>query len=340
MNYLSGVKNPSITVLMSVYNGERWLEEAMQSVLNQTHTDFEFIVINDGSSDRSLNIINRFSEYDRRIVVINKPNTGLGDSLNLGINLAKGEWIARIDADDVCEPDRLKKQYALAKMESSLVLIGSGLQLIDENGHFGKYFKCPSEHKQLFKRLATAKSFFSHSSAFFRTETVKMLGGYRTRIKRAQDRDLWLRLAEVGQIACLSEPLVKIRKHASQISHDEQGLRQKIDSRVAITSFWFRHRGLVDPVSAAYSDEDFEIFREWVVDCLRQDRLFEYSAFIQQVKQELFDYSNSFEVLLKITALLLREPAFVLRYFRQALVGEQLPKSLVARWEQKIKTCT
>lgn len=93
---------PEVSVLMSVYNGERWLAESIESVLNQTFTDFEFLIVNDGSTDGSGEIINRYAEQDSRIHVFDKPNTGLADSLNYGIARAKGEWIARIDADDVC----------------------------------------------------------------------------------------------------------------------------------------------------------------------------------------------------------------------------------------------
>jgi glycosyltransferase involved in cell wall biosynthesis len=327
-----------ITVLMSVYNGERWLSESIESVLSQSYSNFEFIIINDGSTDASLEIINSFAVRDSRINIIDKPNTGLADSLNVGINQAQGEWIARIDADDLCEPDRLHKQYGLVRMKPSLVLIGSDFQVIDEEGRPGKMYKCSSKHKSLVNSLATGRRFFPHSSSFYHSETVRLLGGYRTRIKRAQDRDLWLRLCEAGQITCLSESLVKIRKHPNQITHEEQGLRQKADSRVAIASFWLRQRSLVDPV-AAYSDEDFEYFRNWVVDCLRKDGLFEYSAFMQQVKKELAVLGIFSGSLVTLSTLLLRKPSFVLRYLRESILGEQLPKVLAARWEQEIKAC-
>ena len=101
---------PLITVLMAVYNGERWLHDSINSILDQTYTNFEFIIVNDGSTDNSPQIINKFAFNDRRITIYNKKNSGLTDSLNFGIQKAKGKWIARIDADDISSPGRLKKQ--------------------------------------------------------------------------------------------------------------------------------------------------------------------------------------------------------------------------------------
>ena len=122
-----------ITVLMSIYNGERFIRESISSVLNQTFKEFEFIIINDGSTDSSEHIIREFCVLDKRINLFNKQNSGLTKSLNLGLKMAKGEWIARIDYDDICEPERLEIQYCYAKANKSLVLIGSDFSIIDFN---------------------------------------------------------------------------------------------------------------------------------------------------------------------------------------------------------------
>lgn len=253
---------PEVSVLMSVYNGERWLAESIESVLNQTFTDFEFLIVNDGSTDGSGEIINRYAEQDSRIHVFDKPNTGLADSLNYGIARAKGEWIARIDADDVCEPERLESQWGVVSTNPDLVFVGSGLVLIDAYGNRTAVHHYPTSHRRLVAHLTTARKFPVHSSVFFRAEAFRQVGGYRSRIRRSQDWDLWLRFSEVGKLTSTRKPLVHIRKHAAQISHEEGGTRQKVDSRVAIVSYWLRQRGLPDPVNS--DDESFEIFREWV----------------------------------------------------------------------------
>jgi len=279
----SSLISPTVSVLMSVFNGERWLSESIQSVLDQTFTDFEFIIVNDGSADGSLGIINQFAAEDPRIQVFDKPNTGLADSLNYGIARANGEWIARIDADDICDRHRLLKQISLARSNAHLVLIGSGLKLLDENGIIGKTHTYPSDNNNLVRRLPCAKSFFPHSSAFFRTKTVKALGGYRTRIQRSQDRDLWLRLSEVGLLASHPECLVFIRKHHSQISHQENGRRQLIDSNVAMVSYWLRKLQSFDPVDAT-DPRAFDKFRFWVAEQLESGSVYQEARFVRDAK--------------------------------------------------------
>ncbi len=321
---------------MSVYNGERWLAESIKSVTDQTFKNYEFIIVNDGSNDCSLELIRKHALLDDRLIVIDKPNTGLADSLNEGIKQAKGDWIARIDADDLCEPERLQKQYELAHAYSDLVLIGTGLIEIDEAGRSGKVFLCPASHAAILNRLTTVRPLFSHSSAFYKTDVVRKLGGYRPRIKRAQDWDLWLRLSAVGKIACIARPLVKIRRHPYQITNDEQGMRQIIDSRVAMTSYWLRCYGLIDPVSSSTSDIDFNKFREWVTQALQQNRLFEYHNFVQIAKHNFF--SNTILGYSRLLNLIFKNPNFTFRYFKQFIVGERFQEKLALEWAEMSQT--
>ena len=163
---LAKKKRPEITVLMAVYNGERWLVEAIESVLTQTFEDFEFIIINDGSNDSSLEIMNDFSKKDDRIKIYSKSNSGLADSLNFGLRKSKGKWVARLDADDVCVPDRLAKQIEQIKLRKNLVLVGSNLFIIDQDCNKTGHYSYPFEHRKLKRRIARGDSFFPHSSAF------------------------------------------------------------------------------------------------------------------------------------------------------------------------------
>lgn len=322
---------------MSVYNGARWLHESIESVLAQTHSDFEFIIVNDGSGDTSLKIINDFAGRDRRIRVIDKPNTGLADSLNVGIGQAKGEWIARIDADDLCKPNRFSAQYAMACLRKELVLIGAGLVEIHDHGQSTKTFHYPHGHQQLVGRLLEKGAIFAHSSAFIRTQTVKGLGGYRPRIVRAQDFDLWLRLSEVGKIGCVYEPLVCIRRHARQISHDEGGRRQIIDSRVAFVSHFLRQRGLVDPVATESTDSEFAVFLQFVERGVERDKLVEFRRFIAELKaaRDLASFAGVCAFLVLAT----KFPDFVIRYFREPFFGEKLATQLVNEWTARDTAC-
>jgi len=326
-----------ITVLMSVYNGQHWLHESIESVLGQTHRDFEFIIVNDGSNDRSIDIIKEFATRDGRIRIIDKQNTGLADSLNMGIDLARGEWIARIDADDLCEPSRLAAQYDMTHSSKEFVLIGSGLIQIDEHGVCSKVFHYPPGHKQLVDRLIRLKGFFAHSSAFYHTQTARDLGGYRQRIKRAEDFDLWLRLAAVGEISCVEEPLVRIRHHTEQISNDEGGRRQLVDSRVALVSNFLRQKGLADPVAAESTEGEFAVFWEFVERGVDRDKLVEFKRFIDESKANL-DMA-SLTSICAILALSARAPHFMFRYIREALFGERVAMRLVKEWINRGSTC-
>lgn len=321
---------PPITVLMSVYNGERWLDEAILSVLNQTFADFEFIIVNDGSTDASLDIIKRRAREDPRIKVIDKPNSGLSDSLNVGIKQARGEWIARLDADDLCEPQRLERQYELARSEPALVLIGTGLRQIDEQGRPGKVFRYPRSHSRLVSHLTTARKFFAHSSAFYRTKAFRKLGGYRSRIRRAEDWDFWLRLSEVGLLACIEEPLVQMRQHAAQISREAGGRSSLLDSCIAITSYWLRRAGHTDPVAG--NENDYDSFYAWVQENLHKQRIFDYYDDLSHMKKNIGRTTGALGRLASEGIALMRQPGLSCRYLRHRLFGETLPRRLAQEW--------
>lgn len=274
---------PSITVLMSVYNGEQWLKEAITSVLSQTFSDFEFVIVNDGSVDNSLLIIKEFALTDQRIKILDKPNSGLADSLNYGIAHASGQWIARLDADDICELTRLEKQYNFVKQNQQVVFVGTALTLINENGEDIKIHYYPERHDVLLKHLQTVRKFPPHSSAFYRADIVKRIKGYNKKIKHAEDWDLWLRLSEIGRFSTINEPLVKIRKHPNQISHFESGSRQLTDSRVALVSYWLRKFGENDPVDQ--DDEGFLVFRDWIEVQLKESGFYKYQHFKLELKK-------------------------------------------------------
>lgn len=321
-----------ITVLMSVYNGERWLGESIDSILNQSFVDFEFIIVNDGSGDSSLEIIRDYAAKDTRIVVIDKSNTGLADSLNVGIWQSRGEWIARIDADDLAEPDRLQRQIQRAQSCPYLVLIGTGLRIIHDTGTDEAIYRYPENHWALVRNLQTARRFFAHSSAMYRTETAKNLGGYRTRIKRAQDCDLWLRMSEIGHFSCIKEPLVKIRKHGDQISHDDGGFRQKVDSRVAIISYWLREMGCQDPVSNEFSNEQFIQFRGWVEQKVELSVDKEIDNFISHIKQAIEKKQGLLEMLLQVAKHILLQPNISFRVLLRRTFGDLTPHFWAAEW--------
>jgi len=322
---------PLITVLMSVYNGERWLPECIQSVLEQTFTNLEFIIINDGSDDSSLQIISHFAKKDSRICFYDRRNYGLTNSLNYGIAKAQGEWIARIDADDIWSSNKLQKQIECIQMNTSFVLVGSGLFLIDENSNQCGVYIYPKQHSRLTRRLSRNSAFFAHSSALFKLSTMKKLGGYRAQFKRSQDQDLWLRLTEIGKITCIKQPLVQIRKHIDQISLDKSGESQSLYSFIAMTSYNLRKMGEVDPIETN-EKEKIDAFCAFILQRLKDNFYFEYQRFADELKKSVSNVETRYEkfnILVKYSCF---KPVFAFRYFKYRLFGSSLPAKFARDW--------
>ena len=196
-----------ISVVMSVYNASPYLTEAIESILSQTFTEFEFIIINDGSTDKSTDIVQSFS--DKRIKLVNQQNTGLAIALNHGIELANSNLIARMDADDICMPDRLEKQYNFLKENIDYILVGSNAEIIDKDGNY--VFTSSQKLSDKAIRTIFPNSPFFHPSVMFRKEYFYKVGEYSINMYTAQDLVLFYRMAKMGKIANLKESLIKYR---------------------------------------------------------------------------------------------------------------------------------
>lgn len=209
---------PLISVVMSVYNGEKYLVEAIDSVLSQSYNNFEFIIINDGSTDSSIDIINEYANKDNRIVVIDRENKGLPYSLNEGITKAKGEYIARMDADDICLPDRFEKQLKYIN-ENNLDLCGTFIEKFGDNikNHILKH---PLEHNDIKFRLLFTSS-FAHPTVMIKKEVFHKVQ-YKSIYKVAQDYQLWVDIVNAEfKVGNLPEVLLKYRVHEEQASIDK-----------------------------------------------------------------------------------------------------------------------
>jgi len=320
---------------MSCYNASRWLREAGDSVLAQTFEDFEFILVDDGSTDDTWDVIQSYRERDERVVAICKKNTGLADSLNVGISQAKGAWIARLDADDVCEQTRLQEQVSYVRGNPAIILLGTGCVEIDERGDAVRTHIYPSAHPTLVRHLVRVQRFFPHSSAFYSRNAVRRQGGYRTRIRRAEDWDLWLRLSEHGQLGCIERPLVRIRKHEGQISHDEFGRRQISDSRAGIVSYLLRRGGLSDPVDG--DEATWSAFLSWLEIRLEEEALFDTQRSYGVARAALG--RNPYPLISAVAfaaRVLTSGHAFAL--VKEKLVGSSLPERLANEWIARSRT--
>jgi len=209
-----------VTVLMPVYNAEKYIAEAIYSVLNQSFKDFELLIINDGSTDRSIEIIRTFS--DPRIVVVNQSNAGVAAALNTGIKLARGEFIARFDADDICYPRRLEEQYSFMKTNPDYVLIGSDADYLDQEGEYLFYNGNVSHFYQDIRETIRIHCPFIHSTVFYNTEVVKELGGYDTKAHTFEDYLLWIKLIEKGKVLNFDKPLIAVRLNPDSLTVDEK----------------------------------------------------------------------------------------------------------------------
>lgn len=204
---------PQVNVIMSIYNGEKQLRESIESILNQTFTDFEFIIVNDGSTDGSLEIIESY--IDSRIQIIdNEENIGLTKSLNKAIKKARGKYIARQDADDISLPTRLELQHEYLEKHPEVALLGTGIYVINEMGdEIEKRIMHPNPKKSLLNGNR-----FIHGSVMFRKSVIDEIGAYNETLKYAQDYELWLRMSkEYDDLRNLTAPLYKLRMHRGSI---------------------------------------------------------------------------------------------------------------------------
>lgn len=226
---------------MPVYNAERYVGEAVESILEQTWRDFEFIVIDDGSTDRSLEILNAYAAHDPRLRIVSRPNTGYLLALNEGLLLCQGEYVARMDADDVAMPERLAQQIAFLDVHSECLMVGSALVRIDADGDILCEEHLPASHEEIEARLLLGLGAIGHPAALIHRQALVEVGGYREPYYGAEDHDLWLRLAERGRLANLPDALLKCRVHAGNFTfvNEERG---RAATRAALEDA-YRRRG-------------------------------------------------------------------------------------------------
>lgn len=208
-----------LSVVMPVFNAERYVVAAAQSILRQTFGDFEFIVIDDGSVDHSRSLLEELARRDRRIRLISRGNTGVAIARQEGLLAARGEFLASMDADDISEPTRFARQLQWLADRPDCLLVGTRVQLIDPDGApLGEYPK-QWEHDAIDDRLLQGDGAAIHqSSAMMRRAAALEAGGYRQQFPGTEDLDLFLRLAERGRIANLPELLHRYRLHFSSLN--------------------------------------------------------------------------------------------------------------------------
>lgn len=201
---------PKVSILMSVYNGEDFLREAIDSILGQTYRDFEFCIIDDGSTDGTASILASYSDSDPRVRVHRQENTGLRRALNNAISLSRGEYLARQDADDRSMPRRMEMQVRLLDEHPDTVLVGTHYHLIDGKGAILNGIRPPTQSEELKKGLVSGNQ-FAHGSVMYRRSVAEAVGRYREEFVCSEDYDFMLRMSEQGEVANIPEFLYQWR---------------------------------------------------------------------------------------------------------------------------------
>jgi glycosyltransferase involved in cell wall biosynthesis len=199
-----------VSIIMTVFNGERFLREAIESILAQTYANLELIIIDDGSTDSSLAIINSFDD-DRIVLLINESNKGQSYSRNRGIKESSGEYIAIMDADDIALPKRLEIQYEYLKSNTEISLCGSWIEVIGEEGDFKKIRKVPTENFEIKADLIFNCPIIHPTVMFVKKDFVENGFFYDEKFKYAQDMELWSRAMFKLNFGNIPEPLLKMR---------------------------------------------------------------------------------------------------------------------------------
>ena len=246
---------PRVSLIMPVRDAAAWLGQAIASVQAQTLTDFELIVVDDGSLDQSAALAEASAQSDARIRVLRQGKRGLVAALNRGLAEAGGELIARLDADDRAHPQRLERQAKYLDQRPDIGLLGTWADKIDADGAPCGVLEPPVDPDELAALLPRSNPFV-HSSVMLRGAVLRQVGPYRGAFEGAEDYDLWLRVAEVAKIANLPERLLQYRWHRASATH-RAGVRQLFSTRLAQRAARARRSEGRDPAAVLTAPPDW-----------------------------------------------------------------------------------
>ncbi len=222
------VPSPAVTVILPVCDGERYLQEAIESIIDQDVSDWELVVIDNGSVDRTAEICREAARRDARVTVLRLPAPDLVAALNAGLAAARGTYVARMDADDVSLSSRLRRQISHLDRHPGVVAVGCAVDVVDEDGAPVGRVRMPQHDGRIRRALLRGRSAMCHPTVVARRDAVVRAGGYRAGSYPAEDLDLWMRLGREGGLANLPIALLRYRRHGSAVSftHAEEQARR------------------------------------------------------------------------------------------------------------------
>jgi glycosyltransferase involved in cell wall biosynthesis len=222
---------PLVSVVMPVFNGGRFIEEALNSLYRQSFEDFEIVLIDDGSQDNTRELIHKHAHLDSRVRIVLQQHAGIVSALNRGCSIATGYYIARLDADDVAKPWRFQRQVAFLNQHRDVVLVGGGIECIDDIGKVLFKMNWPTLNDGL-EDYMQIDCHISHTTVMFRKRVFEEIGGYRELFPDAEDYDLFMRLGDRYKIDNLPEIIGQYRIHQRQIS--AENAMQQVLSGISI----------------------------------------------------------------------------------------------------------
>lgn len=242
---ISPAENPRVSVIIPAYNAQRYLVEAVESTLAQTFTDFECIVVDDGSTDRTPRLLDELSRRDSRVRPLRIPHGGIVEALNAGLHAARGELVARMDADDICVPERLAIQVRFMDQHPECMALGAKVMLVDPYGSDLWEIDVKTDHEEIEADLLRGNGWaLFHPTAMLRKQAMLAVGGYRPEYQWSEDIDLFLRLAELGKLANLPMALLRYRQHFASVNRTKLELQLRRSERLLADAYRRRGRTL------------------------------------------------------------------------------------------------
>jgi glycosyltransferase involved in cell wall biosynthesis len=258
---------PVVSVVMPVFNTERYVGAAVESVLGQSFGDFEFIIIDDGSTDASKEVLEGCARKDERIRLVRRPNTGYAVALNEALGMTRGEFVARMDSDDVSRPGRFAAQVGFLRSHPDVVVVGGQAMAMDPDGEeMYRWEGCHRDHEVIEAlHLKGQGGVILHPAAMIRREALLRVGGYRVEFEPAEDVDLFLRLGEVGRLANVEDVVLDYRLRSRSVTYTRMVQQVRLARRAADEA---RVRRGMEPLGEEEGLEpevlgEGEIFRNW-----------------------------------------------------------------------------